>query len=288
MPGAGAYTARRLTHAFLRWAMRNKLLVPVTIPHHNTQRPAPISQAQRLATIQRLLTDDDLPLLTRIASTLTLLYAQPVTRILRLTIDDIVNHDGEVSIRLGDPPTPVPEPFAGLLLEHIDHRLNFTTATNHDARWLFPGRRGGQPMTPDTIETRFRHAGIPAPSGRTAALRRLVLQASAPVVAKMLGYTHDHTAGLVAEVGGTWTPLRGRRPHTVTQTASPTSNTRQSITRAHQFHTRSTAAKASWGEAYHACTTQPGPPSQGRTVCRVFVTLGAPLRCCGAGCSPCR
>jgi hypothetical protein len=45
--------------------------------------------------------------------------------------------------------------------------------------------------------------------------------------------------------------------------------------------TCSMAAKASWGEAYHACTTQPGPSSQGRTVCRVFVALGAPLRCCG-------
>jgi hypothetical protein len=31
------------------------------------------------------LTDDDIPLLTRVAATLMLLYAQPLTRILRLT-----------------------------------------------------------------------------------------------------------------------------------------------------------------------------------------------------------
>jgi integrase len=202
---ADAYTAHRLTHAFLRWSIRNQLLTPVRIPHQNTTNPTPISQKQRLATIRRLLTEDDIPLLTRLAATLMLLYAQPLTRILRLTIDDVFHQDNEVSIRLGDPPTPLPEPFARLLDKHIDHRLNLTTATNPDARWLFPGRRGGQPMTPDAVERRLRQHRIPALNGRTAALRQLVLQAPAPVIATMLGYNPDHTARLVTEVGGTWT-----------------------------------------------------------------------------------
>jgi hypothetical protein len=202
---AGAYTAHRLTHAFLRWSMRNQLLTSVTIPHQNTTNPTPISQQQRLATIRRLLTKDDIPLLTRIAATLMLLYAQPLTRILRLTIDDVLHQDNEVSIRLGDPPSPVPEPFAGLLLQHLDQRLNLTTATNPDARWLFPGRRGGQPMTPEALESRLRQHRIPGLRGRTAAIRQIILQTPPPVVAKMLGYNPDHTARLVAEAGGTWT-----------------------------------------------------------------------------------
>jgi hypothetical protein len=90
-------------------------------------------------------------------------------------------------------------------LQHIDQRLNLTTATNPNARWLFPGRRGGEPMTPDTLEKRLRQHQIPGLRGRTAAIRQLVLQAPAPVVAKMLGYNPDHTAHLVAEAGGTWT-----------------------------------------------------------------------------------
>ena len=71
-------------------------------------------------------------------------------------------------------------------------------------RWLFPGRRGGQPMTPETIERRLRQNRIPALHGRTAALRQLVLQAPAPVVARMLGYSLDHTARVVTEAGATW------------------------------------------------------------------------------------
>jgi len=45
---------------------------------------------------------------------------------------------------------------------------------------------------------------IPALSGRTSALQQLVLQAPAPVVATMLGYTHDHTARTATTAGSTW------------------------------------------------------------------------------------
>ncbi|MGH3867971.1 MAG: hypothetical protein ACRDQ4_17970 [Pseudonocardiaceae bacterium] len=121
---AGAYTARRLTHAFPRWSMRDKLMTLVTIPHQHTRNPSPLSQQQRLATIHRLLTDNDIPLRTRVAATLMLLYAQPPTRIPQLTTDDILHHDSQVSIMLGDPPTPLPEPFAELLDKHINNQLN--------------------------------------------------------------------------------------------------------------------------------------------------------------------
>ncbi|QIZ38541.1 hypothetical protein [Saccharopolyspora sp. ASAGF58] len=70
--------------------MRNKLLARVTLPHQDTRNPAPLSQHHRLALIRRLVTDEDIPLLTRVAAILMLLYAQPLTRILRLTVDETV------------------------------------------------------------------------------------------------------------------------------------------------------------------------------------------------------
>lgn len=60
-------------------------------------------------------------------------------------------------------------------------------------------------MTANTVEKRLHQHGIPALAHRTAALCQLVLQAPVPVVARMLSYTHDHTARLVSEIGGTWT-----------------------------------------------------------------------------------
>lgn len=53
--------------------------------------------------------------------------------------------------------------------------------------------------------------GIPGGAGRAAALRQLVLQAPAPVIAKALGYHDGTTTRALAEAGGTWNsyPVRG-------------------------------------------------------------------------------
>lgn len=201
---AGGYTARRLTHAFLRWAMRSKKMAALSVPHRSTSNPAPIAQHQRLALLRQLVDRDDVPLQDRVAAVLVLLYAQPLTRIAQLSTGDVQHEDGEVLVRLDDPPSPVPAPFAGILLDYLGQRPNTMTATNPDARWLFSGRRAAQPMTPETLELRLRHLGFPTQRGRTAAIRHLVLQAPAPVVARMLGYHDDTTARLAEEAGGTW------------------------------------------------------------------------------------
>ncbi|MGH3711667.1 MAG: hypothetical protein ACRDRQ_27015, partial [Pseudonocardiaceae bacterium] len=41
------------------------------------------------------------------------------------------------------------------------------------SRWLFPGRRAGQPMNPVTFQQRLRRIGIPGVNGRTGAIRQL-------------------------------------------------------------------------------------------------------------------
>ncbi|MDX3249080.1 hypothetical protein [Streptomyces sp. ME18-1-4] len=176
----------------------------VTIPHRSTGNPAPITQHQRLALLRQLVNRDDIPLQDRVAAVFVLLYAQPLTRITRLITDDIQHEDGKVLVRLGDPPSPVPAPFDGMLLDYLGQRPNTKTATNPDARWLFPGRRAGQPMTPEALAPRLRHLGFPTRQVRTAAIRQLVLQAPAPVIARMLGYNDDHTTRIAEAAGGTW------------------------------------------------------------------------------------
>jgi hypothetical protein len=99
----------------------------------------------------RVLTDPDAPLRTRVAAVIVLLYAQPLSRVVRLTVDDIIRDGDQVLLRLGDPPSPVPMPVADLLLSWISNRNNMRTATNPNSRWLFPGRRAGQPMHPETL-----------------------------------------------------------------------------------------------------------------------------------------
>jgi hypothetical protein len=198
------FATRRPAQAFLRWAMVTDRTPKLGLPSRSTSKPAPITQHRRLALIRRLLSDDRTPMRERVAGLLLLLYAQPVSRIVRLTVDDVCDVDGQVLLRLGDPPVPVPAPFAELLLALACGRANMVTATNRDAPWLFPGRRAGQPLLPRSLAPALRTHGIPVQNGRTAAIRQLVLQAPAPVVAGMLGYHDATTTRLVMEAGCTW------------------------------------------------------------------------------------
>jgi hypothetical protein len=51
-------------------------------------------------------------------------------------------------------------------------RDNMNTATNRDSRWMFPGRRAGQPMHPDALAALVNGLGIPTVAGRASAIRQ--------------------------------------------------------------------------------------------------------------------
>jgi hypothetical protein len=171
---------RRTLQAFLRWAMATGHLPRLELPGLLITRAAPITQHRRLELLGRLLTNDHSPLRSRVAACLMLLFAQPATRIARLTIDDIAHAaDGGVVIRFGEPPTPAP---AG----------------------CSPDAEAASRCTPAPSESSSRELGIPALAGRTAALRQLVLQAPAPLVAQALGYHHHTTTRVATQAGTPW------------------------------------------------------------------------------------
>jgi hypothetical protein len=183
--------------------MKTGRMPALTFPVRSVGNPAPMRQHYRIAAPRHLVTDETLPLRSRIAGSLILLHAQPVSRIVRPTIDDIL-HDGTTLLRLGEPPTPVPEPLAGLLRAYLEDRPNMATAANPASRWLFPGRRAGQAMDPGSLRDLLQEIGIPTQSGTTAAIRQLVLQMPPPVVAQGLGYHHTSTTRIAAEAGSPW------------------------------------------------------------------------------------
>ncbi|WP_405475453.1 hypothetical protein [Streptomyces sp. NBC_00009] len=168
-----------------------------------TQDSEPLHQHRRLAMLRRVLSDNSLGPRARVAAALVLLYAQPVTRIVRLTIDDVTDNEGTVTVQLGDPPSPLPKPVADVMRAYMQSRQYLPCASSRSSRWLFPGRQPGQPMTPVSLQVYLRKIGVPPQRGRTSAIRQLVLQAPVPVIAKALGH-HDKTATrLVTEAGGT-------------------------------------------------------------------------------------
>ena len=94
---------------------------------------------------------------------LVLLYAQPVSRIVRLTIDD----ETTVTVRLGYPPSPLPEPVADLMRANSSPVSTCPTPA--------AGARSGS-----SPKVHLREIGVPPQRGWTSAIRQLVLQAPAP------------------------------------------------------------------------------------------------------------
>ncbi|MEV4693538.1 hypothetical protein AB0K27_20845 [Micromonospora echinospora] len=92
----------------------------------------------------------------------------------------------------------MPEPFAELL-----HQLA-AIATDSGTTWLFPGKLPGEPVSYTTIYRRLRTLGFPMRDARVSAIRQLVLQAPAPVVADALGFHEKSTARQVGNAGATW------------------------------------------------------------------------------------
>ncbi|MEV0292147.1 hypothetical protein [Nocardia sp. NPDC050710] len=195
---------RGCLRTFLLWCMNSQLTRQFRLSAPAVKRRPPMPPEERIELLGHILTASDQPLRSRAAAAIVLLYAQPLTRVVRLTIDDVI-HDGDlVLLRLGEPASPVPEPVAEILLAWIDSRTNMNTATNRDSRWLFPGRRAGQPMHPETLGRLLKALGVLNVPGRTSAMRQHVQQMPAPVVADALGYHHVTTTKLAAEAAVVW------------------------------------------------------------------------------------
>jgi hypothetical protein len=56
-------------------------------------------------------------------------------------------------------------------LEHITNRGDMNTAINPAFRWLFPGRRTGQPLGWNHLSALLNKAGIPIAAAHGAAIR---------------------------------------------------------------------------------------------------------------------
>ncbi|MFE2499609.1 hypothetical protein ACFXKS_36195 [Streptomyces scopuliridis] len=59
-------------------------------------------------------------------------------------------------------------------------------------------------MNPGTLRDALRKLGVPVEKGRTSAIRQLVRQAPAPVIAQALGYPHKSTTRIASEAGAPW------------------------------------------------------------------------------------
>jgi len=137
---------------------------------------------------RHLLHDGAITTADRVAGLLVLLYCQPVTRIVSLTTDNIVQTNDEVQLLLGRQPLTVPNPLDTLLLElAIDHHGTDSPDNSDEQRWLFPGRLSGQALHPLVMGKRLMRLGIHSRIARNTALMESAATMPAVVLSSLLG-----------------------------------------------------------------------------------------------------
>ncbi|MCP4100742.1 MAG: hypothetical protein GY750_04855, partial [Lentisphaerae bacterium] len=157
---------------FLNWAadkrhLRAELDIPTT---SGSREPTTrVDQQLRWSIARRLVNDDTLSPDDRVAGALVVLYAQPVTRIAGLCVDQLTEaSDGEITISFESHQIDLTEPFASLA-HQLPIRRQQGAADHLETRWLFPSTRPDRPVHPTTIANRLRRIGIDPRANRAAA-----------------------------------------------------------------------------------------------------------------------
>jgi hypothetical protein len=141
-------TTRTAIRTFFIVAKRTRLNTKVAVQHRAARTSPSLTQDQRLAWINELLTGTSESLPYRAAGMLLLLYAQPLVKVVTLKLSVVDDHPDGMSILLGQRPTDVPEPFAQLLRDHIAQRPTCEPAPDPTAPGSSPARSLGGTFIP--------------------------------------------------------------------------------------------------------------------------------------------
>lgn len=194
-------STRTAISTFIGWAADNKTTRRLVVPRRVARSSPLLDHDRRMHLLRTCLTGQPDTLAYRTAAILLLLYAQPLVRIVQIAAASVHLSPSGVTIRLGNEPTAVPEPFASLLLQHLSQRPNRQTVNSTGTPWLFPGGRAGRHLAANTVSIRLRSLGINLLGARNAALRELAQQAPAPIVAAQLGLSTQITTKHAALAG---------------------------------------------------------------------------------------
>jgi hypothetical protein len=197
--------SRRGARDFLRWASRHRLCANLDIVRRRDAVPVPSADLAELARIaRRLLTDDDVALVDRVAGLLVICYGQPASRIIELTVDRVGQHGDATTLRLGRTDIELPDAIATLILRLVNDRHGYAAIHRPDAGWLFPGALPGRPLTAKHLQVRLSRLGINLRAARTTVLIDFAGELAPTVIADTLGLSAGAAVRWVKAAAGDW------------------------------------------------------------------------------------
>ena len=182
--------------------MAQKLMPRLDFPAGHRGGPSRPIIAKDLDEIaQRLLHDPALCASDRVASVLIAVFAQPVSRVARLTADDVAIEEENVAIRFGDTAVSMPAPVASDVRRLLGDVAERSAAMVRHPLWLFPSHEPGRPIGEQALSRRMKAIGVECNGARRAALLQLAGRVPAAIVADLLG-VHVSTATQWAQMSG--------------------------------------------------------------------------------------
>lgn len=216
-------TRRAIRIRFPRWLLDNGhlpgLALPDAVPAAGPR--GHVDQDEHWALVRRMLHDQDAANLEdRAAACLVLLYAQPLSKIVSLTTDDLTVADDGTFLRLGPEPLLLPSPLDALLTSLPIAKPFGTASTLADDRWLFPGKWAGHHQNPTSMMGRLNRLGIITRASRNAAMLHLAATVPPAVFASLIGISISAATKWAEYAGSNWTTYAAIR-------AKATANSRQ-------------------------------------------------------------
>jgi hypothetical protein len=223
---AGEASYRDETSHFIRWAVACRHASRLTFGTVRWEGPrGPHDGEKRWDDARRLLQDQTLKTSDRVIGLLLLLYAQNLATISLLTAGHVHASAGEVSLQLGTAPVVLPEPLAGLVLDLVaTRRASTIISAPGTTPWLFPGRRHGQPISPDRLGQRLKQIGIRSGRDRSTALFTLAAEIPAAILARLLGIHVSVAVAWQRASAGDWMTYAADVSRRTQQSATRTTN----------------------------------------------------------------
>lgn len=171
-------------------------------PRYARTVPA-LGQNRRLEIIRNAIEMEEVALPTRVAALIHLLWATPISQIVRLRRDNLVLRAQGLLIKVGTTPSEVPEEIAPLFWQVYSGHDNQQTA-NTNTEWLFPGFRAGQHISAPTLQQRFKVLGLDPQPTRNTTLKSLTAQIDVRSLTETLGYSANILAKHAETSGNYW------------------------------------------------------------------------------------
>jgi hypothetical protein len=199
---------------FVTWANRTQLTTVLELPKWNRAAPqVALSNDDRWANVELLLHDDDIRLQVRVAGLLTLLFAQPLTRICRMRAHQIDRPaDGPVTVDFDAFRIELPDPLDQLVLDQLAREGQASYASRADP-WLFPGGTPGRHLSTESIRAELVARGIRPSDARKAAMFQLAAEIPTPVLAEILGLGANTAVRWATLAARDWSYYAAQRLH---------------------------------------------------------------------------